>query len=364
MSAAGLVKAGGRVLVKGNDAVAMGAIAAGCRHYFGYPITPQNEIPEYMSRELPNVGGVFLQAESELASINMVMGAAAVGARAMTSSSSPGISLMQEGLSYMAGQELPALVVNMMRCGPGLGGIAAAQGDYWQAVKGGGHGDYHLIVLAPSSVQELYDLTILAFDLSDRYRNPAMVLGDALLGQMKEPVTLREAAPAGPVRKPWALTGAEGRERRYLKSLYLDEGELEAHNLKLFTKYREMAKHEARWEEIGAADAELVVVAFGSAARIARTAMAQAREQGMKVGLFRPISLYPFPRAPLAALTSRVKRVLTVELNMGQMVEDVRLSAYEGTRVDFYGRPGGAIPTPQDILRRIGKSYPGKEGAR
>ncbi len=363
MSAAGPVKAGARVLVKGNDAVAMGAIAAGCRHYFGYPITPQNEIPEYMSRELPKIGGVFLQAESELASINMVMGAAAVGARAMTSSSSPGISLMQEGLSYMAGQELPALVVNMTRCGPGLGGIAAAQGDYWQAVKGGGHGDYHLIVLAPSSVQELYDFTILAFDLADRYRNPAMVLGDALLGQMKEPVTLREASP-DPVRKPWALTGAEGRERRYLKSLYLDEGELEAHNLKLFAKYREMAKHEVRWEESGAADAELVVAAFGSAARIAKTAVAQAREQGMKVGLFRPISLYPFPRDPLAALTARVKRVLAVELNMGQMVEDVRLSAAEGTKVDFYGRPGGAIPTPRDILRQIEKRYPGKEGAR
>ncbi len=356
-------QAGKRVLVKGNDAVAMGAIAAGCRYYFGYPITPQNEIPEFMSRELPKIGGEFVQAESELASINMVMGAVAVGQRAMTSSSSPGISLMQESLSYMAGQELPAMLVNMVRCGPGLGGIAASQGDYWQATKGGGHGDYHLIVLAPSSVQELYDLTILAFDLADRYRNPTMILGDAILGQMKEPITPSTAQPEE-IRKPWALTGAEGRQRRYIKSLYLDEGELEAHNLKLFQKYGEIAKHETRWEETGTEDAELVVVAFGSAARIARTAVAQARQQGMKVGTFRPITLFPFPRARLSEISGKVKRFLTVELNMGQMVDDVRLSVQEGTRVGFYGRPGGAIPTPQDILGEIVKHYPGKGGRK
>lgn len=336
----------------------MGAIKAGCLYYFGYPITPQNEVPEYMSRVLPELGGDYVQAESELAAINMVLGASAVGVRSMTSSSSPGISLMQEGLSYMAGQELPAVVVNVVRCGPGLGGIAASQGDYFQAVKGGGHGDYHLIVLAPASVQEMYDLTMEAFHLADRYRNPVMVLADAVLGQMQEPIVESGEARPEP-RKPWALDGARGRPMRYLKSLYLKEGELEAHNRMLQEKYREIEKHEVRYDEYEVEDAELVVAAFGTAARIARTAVAEARERGIKVGLFRPVTVYPYPSRRLAALSGRVKKFLVVEMNTGQMVEDVRLSVAGDCDVRFYGRPGGAIPTPHEVAEQIEKAVKG-----
>jgi 2-oxoglutarate ferredoxin oxidoreductase subunit alpha len=343
-------------LVKGNDAIGMGAIKAGCRYYFGYPITPQNEIPEFMSRELPKIDGEFVQAESELASINMVLGASAVGVRSMTSSSSPGISLMQEGLSYMAGQEMPGVVINVVRCGPGLGGIAASQGDYFQAVKGGGHGDYHLIVLAPASVQEMYDHTILAFELSDRYRNPAMVLADAVLGQMQEPILERDDVP-DPPRKPWALTGARGRPARHIKSLLLKEGELEAHNRLLEEKYREIQKHEVRYDVKDVDDAELVVAAFGTAARIARTAVARARSEGLRVGLFRPVTVYPFPKSGLRALSERVKNFLVVEMNTGQMLEDVRLNVSGEAEVHFYGRPGGAIPTPNEVYDRIVKNY-------
>ncbi len=345
-----------RILVKGNDAIGMGAIKAGCRYYFGYPITPQNEIPEFMSRELPKIDGEFVQAESELASINMVLGASAVGVRSMTSSSSPGISLMQEGLSYMAGQEMPGVVINVVRCGPGLGGIAASQGDYFQAVKGGGHGDYHLIVLAPASVQEMYDHTILAFELSDRYRNPAMVLADAVLGQMQEPILERDNVP-DPPRKPWALTGARGRPARHIKSLLLKEGELEAHNRLLEEKYREIQKHEVRYDVKDVDDAELVVAAFGTAARIARTAVARARSEGLRVGLFRPVTVYPFPKSGLRALSERVKNFLVVEMNTGQMLEDVRLNVSGEAEVHFYGRPGGAIPTPNEVYDRIVKNY-------
>ncbi len=345
-----------RILVKGNDAIGMGAIKAGCRYYFGYPITPQNEIPEFMSRELPKIDGEFVQAESELASINMVLGASAVGVRSMTSSSSPGISLMQEGLSYMAGQEMPGVVINVVRCGPGLGGIAASQGDYFQAVKGGGHGDYHLIVLAPASVQEMYDHTILAFELSDRYRNPAMVLADAVLGQMQEPILERDDVP-DPPRKPWALTGARGRPARHIKSLLLKEGELEAHNRLLEEKYREIQKHEVRYDVKDVDDAELVVAAFGTAARIARTAVARARSEGLRVGLFRPVTVYPFPKSGLRALSERVKNFLVVEMNTGQMLEDVRLNVSGEAEVHFYGRPGGAIPTPNEVYDRIVKNY-------
>jgi 2-oxoglutarate ferredoxin oxidoreductase subunit alpha len=334
----------------------MGAIKAGCRYYFGYPITPQNEIPEFMSRELPKIDGEFVQAESELASINMVLGASAVGVRSMTSSSSPGISLMQEGLSYMAGQEMPGVVINVVRCGPGLGGIAASQGDYFQAVKGGGHGDYHLIVLAPASVQEMYDHTILAFELSDRYRNPAMVLADAVLGQMQEPILERDDVP-DPPRKPWALTGARGRPARHIKSLLLKEGELEAHNRLLEEKYREIQKHEVRYDVKDVDDAELVVAAFGTAARIARTAVARARSEGLRVGLFRPVTVYPFPKSGLRALSERVKNFLVVEMNTGQMLEDVRLNVSGEAEVHFYGRPGGAIPTPNEVYDRIVKNY-------
>jgi 2-oxoglutarate ferredoxin oxidoreductase subunit alpha len=334
----------------------MGAIKAGCLHYFGYPITPQNEVPEYMSRVLPGLEGEYVQAESELAAINMVLGASALGVRSMTSSSSPGISLMQEGLSYLAGQELPAVVVNIVRCGPGLGGIAASQGDYFQAVKGGGHGDYRLIVLAPASVQEMYDHTILAFYLADRYRNPALVLADAVLGQMLEPILQTDEVQPEP-RKPWALTGAKDRPMRFLKSLYLKEGELEAHNRMLQEKYREIEKHEVRYEEFQLEDADFVVAAFGTSARIVRTAVLKAREKGMKVGMFRPITVYPFPGEQMGKLSERVKDFLVVEMNTGQMVEDVRLSVAGDAEVHFYGRPGGGIPTPMEVLGQIEKKY-------
>lgn len=345
-----------RILTKGNEALSMGAIKAGCLYYFGYPITPQNEVPEYMSRVLPGLGGEYVQAESELAAINMVMGASALGVRSMTSSSSPGISLMQETLSYMAGQELPAVIVNIVRCGPGLGGIAASQSDYFQAVKGGGHGDYKLIVLAPAGVQEMYDHTMLAFHLADRYRNPVMVLADAVLGQMQEPILERDEVPPEP-RKPWALDGARNRPMRYLKSLYLKEGELEAHNKVLQEKYREIQKHEVQFEEYLTDDAKMVVAAFGTSARIAKTAINMAREKGLKVGLFRPITVYPFPKNQLKTLSGKVKNFLVVEMNTGQMVEDVRLSVAGDSDVQFYGRPGGGIPTPNEVLEQIEKKY-------
>lgn len=350
-----------RLFVKGNEAVCIGAIAAGCRYYFGYPITPQNEIPEYMSRELPRLGGTFLQAESEVAAINMVLGASAAGARVMTSSSGPGISLKAEGLSYMAGSELPAVIVNMMRCGPGLGGIDASQADYFQAVKGGGHGGYHLIVLAPDSIQELYDLTMVAFDLSDQYRMPAMILGDAMIGQMKEalipnPYQPRAELPA----KDWAVTGKQGRAQgNTVKSLFLADGALEAHNWKLHDRYQQLKDREVRCETIGIDDAELILTAFGSAARIAKTAVSMARQAGLKVGLIRPITLYPFPEQIFRQATVRCRRVLCVELNNGQMVEDVRLSVDRQADVQFYGRPGGtgSLPTPEELFEQLQKRY-------
>ncbi|RTZ93822.1 MAG: 3-methyl-2-oxobutanoate dehydrogenase subunit beta [Deltaproteobacteria bacterium] len=343
-----------RDLVKGNEAVAMGAIDAGCRYYFGYPITPQSDIPEYLSFHLPRVGGEFVQAESEVAAINMLLGASATGVRAMTSSSSPGISLMQEGISYIAGSEIPTVIVNMSRSGPGLGGIAPSQGDYFQAVKGGGHGDYHLLVLAPNSVQELYDLTILAFELAEKYRNPVMILGDAMIGQMKEPLLRNPSPEIREYPKDWALTGAEGRKQRVLKSLYLKDGELTAHNWKLHQKYEAMKRDEIRFEALMTEDADLVLVAFGSAARIARTAVMTAREEGMKVGLFRPITLFPFPEPQLSAMARDGKRFFVVELNTGQMLEDVKIAAL-GNPVDFFGKPPGALPTPEEIFEEIKK---------
>jgi 2-oxoglutarate ferredoxin oxidoreductase subunit alpha len=349
-----------RLLVKGNEAVAMGAIEAGCRFYFGYPITPQSDIPEYISREFPKVGGTFIQAESEIASINMLLGASACGARAMTSSSSPGISLKQEGISYMAGSELPGLIVNIARSGPGLGGIDASQSDYFQAVKGGGHGGYHTIVLAPHSVQEMYDLTMLAFDLSDRYRVPAMLLGDSVLGQMKEALIPHPyVAPADLPAKDWAVSGKAGRAQRVVKSLYLGDGELEAHNWKLHRKYQELRERETRCETAGLDDAKLLVTAFGVTARIAKTAIRMAREEGLKVGLLRPVTLFPFPDKAFADATAQAKRVLCFELNTGQMVEDVRLSVSRDADVFFYGRPPGAgsLPTPEELLAQIRKHY-------
>jgi 2-oxoglutarate ferredoxin oxidoreductase subunit alpha len=342
-------------LVNGNEAIARGAIAAGCKFYFGYPITPQNEIPEYLSKHLPEVGGTFIQAESEIASVNMLLGAGATGARAMTSSSSPGISLKQEGISYLAGSEIPGVIVNMSRSGPGLGGISPSQGDYFQATRGGGHGDYRTLVLAPFSVQENYDLTALAFDLADKYRNPVVILADALLGQMKEPIILRPVTPQS-FDKSWALTGAKGRPPQFLKSLYLNEGDLTRHNWKLFQKYQQM-KAEIRFETDLPDDARMVVVAFGSVARIIKTSIRMAREEGMQVGLFRPITLFPYPEEALFRLSQKVDHFFVVELNTGQMVEDVKLSVDKGARVDFYGRPPGSIPTPDDLLEEIRKVY-------
>lgn len=347
-----------RILVRGNEAIAMGAIDAGCRLFFGYPITPQNEIPEYLSKHLPPLGGEFIQAESEIASINLLLGASATGARAMTSSSSPGISLMQEGISYMAGSELPAVIINISRSGPGLGGISASQGDYFQATRGGGHGDYRVLVLAPSTVQEMYELTCLAFDLADKYRNPAMILGDALLGQMKEPLIRKKPPSMELPPKDWALTGAKGRKPNRIKSLYLQEGELTEHNWKLYQKYEKMKQEEVRFEEKDTEDACFVIVAFGSMARVARSVVEIAREERMKVGLFRPITLFPYPEKPLKEISRRVKHFLTVELNTGQMVEDVRLSVERDAEVYFYGKPPGALPPPEEILEEVRKYYP------
>ena len=337
----------------------MAAVEAGCRFYFGYPITPQNDIPEYFSRVLPKLNGEFIQAESEIASINMLLGASATGARAMTSSSGPGISLKQEGISYMAGSELPGVIVDISRSGPGLGGIDASQADYFQAVKGGGHGGYHIIVLAPASVQEMYDLTMLAFDLADIYRMPAMVLADSVVGQMKEPLVPHKRGDTKLPVKDWVVRGKGDGEQRVVKSLYLGYGELEAHNWKLHGKYRELKENDCRWETFETADAELVISAFGITARIAKTSVAMARENGLKVGLIRPISLFPFPEKAFAEITKSCKRILDIELNTGQMVEDVRLSVARDAEVYFYGRPPGtgSLPTPEELFEQIKKHY-------
>ncbi len=344
-----------QLLVKGNEAIAMGAIEAGCRFYFGYPITPQNDIPEYMAKHLPQVGGTFIQAESEIASINMLLGAGATGARAMTSSSSPGISLKQEGISYMCGSQIPGVIINMSRSGPGLGGISPSQGDYFQATRGGGHGDYRTIVLAPHSIQENYDLTMKAFDLADKYRNPVVILGDALLGQMKEPLTPHKYRNKT-FNKDWILSGAEGRPRRYLKSLYLSEGELTDHNWMLYKKYERMKK-DIMFESVSIEGAKLVVVAFGSVARILKSSIRMAREKGMHIGLFRPITLFPFPSKQLSRISEKVRYFMAVELNTGQMVEDVKLAVCNGSTVDFYGRPPGSIPSPDELFDEIKKVY-------
>ena len=354
------------VLMKGNEALARAAILAGCDGYFGYPITPQSELLEYMSRELPRAGGVMIQAESELAAINMVYGAAGAGGRVMTSSSSPGISLMQEGLSYIASAELPCLVVNVNRGGPGLGTIQPAQGDYFQATKGGGHGDYRLIVLAPSSVQEMADFAYLGFDLADKYRNPVMILADGALGQMMEKVTFPDYDPQEHKQpKPWATTGkTPDRERNIITSLHIQPEKMEQINLRLQEKYRRMETEEVRWEETQTEDAEILLVAYGLAARIGRKVVELARDKGRRVGLLRPITLYPFPRRPLARLAlgvpasgspGQVKLILTVELNAGQMVEDVRLAVEGRVPVAFYGRMGGMIPSPEEVLGQLGK---------
>jgi 2-oxoglutarate ferredoxin oxidoreductase subunit alpha len=344
--------------MRGNHVLGEAAVRAGCRYYFGYPITPQNEVPEYLSARLPPVGGTFIQAESELASINMVIGASMAGARVMTSSSSPGVSLKQEGISYLAGLELPAVIGNMIRGGPGLGNIAPAQSDYFQATRGGGHGDYRCIVLAPASCQELCDMTFRAFDLADKYRNPVMILGDGMIGQMMEPVQFPEAISLASLPpKGWALTGAKGRSTRNILSLFLDPKVLENHNYKLVRKYDAVTRNEVGWENYLTDDARLVVVTFGTAARIAKGAITRVREMGLKVGLFRPKTLWPFPMQPLEEMTRAVRQLLVFEMNAGQMVEDVRLAVKGQADVNFYGRPGGVVPTPEDVAHQISHYY-------
>ena len=349
-----------RILMKGNEAIAEAAIRAGCRHYFGYPITPQTEIAAYMAKKMPKIGGVFLQAESEIASINMVYGAAAAGMRVMTSSSSPGISLKAEGLSYLAGSDIPALVVNVQRGGPGLGGIQPSQSDYFQATKGGGHGDYRMIVLAPASVQEMASLTIKGFDLADKYLMTSMILADGTIGQMMEPITFEDTEPAV-YEKPWALTGTEcKRKHNVVNSLYLQPAELEKKNFERFEKYAEIEANEAMWEEYMMEDAELCVVAFGIASRVAKNAVVAARKEGIKVGLIRPITLWPFPTAPLAAAADKVKAFVSVELSMGQMIEDVKLATACRRPVYLCNRAGGMIPSPDEVLASIRKAVKGE----
>jgi 2-oxoglutarate ferredoxin oxidoreductase subunit alpha len=354
-----------RILMTGNDAIGEGAIRAGCDCYFGYPITPQNELTAYMAEHMPEHGRVFIQAESEIAAINMVFGAAVAGKRAMTSSSSPGISLKQEGISYLAANELPAVIVNVQRGGPGLGNIAPSQADYFQAVKGGGHGDYRLIVLAPDSVQEMHDFTVLAFELADRYRNPVLILADGRLGQMMEPIVLYDK-PAPPVPdKPWALTGAKNRKPNMVRSLLLEEGELEKLNLRLQAKYENIQQKEPRYEETGSDSCEILIIAYGTCARVARGAIKLAHEVNRKVGLFRPITLWPFPSAILNRICENNKslqHIFVVEMSAGQLIEDVKLSIKRNLPVHFLGKLGGAVPTEHEILsciQEIGQVKPG-----
>jgi len=343
--------------MRGSHVIAEAATRAGCRFYAGYPITPQNELPEYMSERFAQMeDATFIQAESEVAAINMVMGASMAGVRAMTSSSSPGISLKQEAISYMAGMELPAVVVNIMRGGPGLGNIAPTQQDYFQATRGGGHGGYRTIVLAPYSGQELVNLTMKAFDLADAYRTTVILLGDGLMGQMMEPVTFPDPIdPATLPQKEWVLDGAKGRDSRLIASMLLDPVQMEQFNWKLARKYEAICERETQYESYLLDDAVVAVVAFGTAARIAKGAVNRVRKAGLKVGLFRPITLWPFPGKEVRALTRTIKHLLVFEMNFGQMVEDVNISVGEQARVHFHGRPGGIISTPHEIAGTITK---------
>lgn len=345
---------GERLLMKGNEVIAEAAVRAGCRHYFGYPITPQTEIAHYMAKRMPEVGGVFVQAESEVAAINMVYGAAGAGARVLTSSSSPGISLKQEGISYIAGAELPAVIVNIVRCGPGLGGILPAQCDYFQAVKGGGHGDYKMVVLAPSSVQELYELTVEAFNIADWYRILTMIMGDGILGQMMEAVEFKESEEIVKADKSWATTGT-GMEREHntITSIYIQPEVLEKHNQKLQAKYRTIEENEVRVEVFNCENADVIVTAFGTVARIVKNVIKMAEKEGIKVGLIRPITLWPFPVDTFEKYADTPKAFLDVELNAGQMLEDVKLAVNGRRPVYFHGRMGGMLPTQQEILDKI-----------
>lgn len=342
-------------LMYGNHAMVEGVLAAGCRFFAGYPITPQNEIPEFMSIRMSEEGGVFVQTESEIAAINMLFGAAAAGKRAMTSSSSPGISLMQEGISYIAGANLPVLVVNVVRGGPGLGNIAPAQSDYYQATRGGGHGDYFTITLAPHSAQDLYEFPKLAFELGEKYRNPALILSDGLLGQMMEPVEF-SMIPVDPHDLPepeWALTGCKDRDRRIVRSYDLKPGKLEEMNNERTEKYNIIQKKEQRYDTAYCEDADCIIVAYGTSARVASAAMRIARDKGMKVGLLRPITLWPFPKDILADMAKETEHFLVVEMNCGQMIDDVRLATNCRAHIAFYGRPGGGVPTPPEIMEKI-----------
>ena len=345
-----------KVLMKGNEALGEAAIKAGARYYFGYPITPQNEVTAYMSKRLPEVGGVFLQAESEVSAINMVYGAGGAGARVLITSSSPGISLMQEGISYIVGAEIPAVIVNVMRGGPGLGSIQSSQSDYFQATRGGGNGDYNMVVLAPESIQEMADIMQDAFDIADQYRNPVMIMADGMLGQMMEPVDLdkpkKEKKDLPP--KTWATTGtAHHKGRNIINSLYLSPDALEKHNMDLKKKYDDMVKTQVRYEMYNCDDAEIIAVAYGTTARIVKNTIAMAAKKGIKMGLIRPISLWPFPQEPFDLTADKTLAYLSVEMSTGQMVEDVRLAVNGRKPVDFYGRTGGMIPEPKDILAHV-----------
>ena len=348
-----------KVLMKGNEAIAEAAIRAGCRHYYGYPITPQTEIAAYMSKRMPKIGGTFLQAESEIAAINMVYGTASTGKRVMTSSSSPGVSLKAEGISYLAGADLPALIVNVQRGGPGLGGIQPSQSDYHFMTRGPGHGDFRVIVLAPASVQEMADMTSLAFELGEKYRMPAVLFADGTMGQMMEPVVLpeKEVDPATiPAGKPWATTGTEmKREHNIVNSLYLKPDELEKTNLERFERYQKLEREECRWEEYLMEDAEFCIVSVGITSRVSKNAIVEARKRGIKVGMIRPITLFPFPKSPLQKAAGKVKAFLTVELNMGQMAEDVALVTKSAKPIAMCNRVGGMIPSVDEVVAAIEK---------
>lgn len=349
-------------LMKGNEAIAEAALRAGCRHFFGYPITPQTELAAYMARKMPKIGGTYLQAESEIAAVNMLYGASAAGVRAMTSSSSPGISLKTEGISYMAGADLPGVIVNVQRGGPGLGSIQPSQSDYFQATRAMGHGDFYLPVYAPSTVQEMADLTYLAFDVADAYRTPVVILADGMLGQMMEPVIMPDPVdPATLAPKAWAACGhQDARSHNVINSLHLDPERLYQDNLRRFDIYEQIKRDEVRVETYRTKDADIVVAAFGAAARIVRSAVNAAREKGIRAGLFRPITLWPYPVQAMRELSA--KAYLTVELNMGQMVEDVRLAVNGAAPVSFFGKCGGVIPTPDEVLAEIERIADGLEG--
>lgn len=348
-----------KVLMKGNEALAEAAIMAGCHHYFGYPITPQTEVAAYMAKKMPKIGGVFLQAESEIAAINMVIGVASTGKKAMTSSSSPGISLKSEGISYLAGCDLPALIVNVQRGGPGLGGIQPSQSDYFHATRGAGHGDFHLLVLAPNSVQEMVDLVFKGFDLAEKYRMPAMILSDGTMGQMMEPVTL-EPGKINEYDKSWALTGTKGeRKPNIVNSLFLKPDELEKFNFERYERYKKVEENEPMWEEYRMEDAEICIVAFGVASRVSKNAIDIARENGVKVGMIRPITLWPFPKKALFDACDKVKKFISVELSMGQMIEDIELATRCRREVLLCNRTGGMIPTTQNVLDKINEANGG-----